>query len=94
MELKEYFSDKTLNEDSAAALYVSMLNSVDTALQVIEAIIEESEEARNLKRLIGAQTKLKSAYSDLKMLPLEVLKNIAVKGFQSVGNNIKKTFGG
>jgi len=94
MELKEYFLDKSLNEDSAAALYVSMLNSVDTALQVIEAIIEESEDARNLKRLLSAQTKLKSAYSDLKMLPLEALKNIAVKGFQSVGNSIKKTFGG
>lgn len=94
MELKEYFSDKSLNEDSAAALYVSMLNSVDTALQVIEAIIEESEESRSLKRLLSAQNKLKSAYSDLKMLPLEALKNMVIRGFKSVGDNIKRTFGG
>lgn len=93
MELKEYLSDKVLNEDSASALYVSLLNSVDTAIQVIEAVLEESNDAKNLKLLISAQTKLKSAYSDLKMLPLEALKNLVVKGFRSVGNTIKKITG-
>jgi len=93
MSLRKYLTDEKLDESSAINMYAAMLNSVDAAIQVIDAVIKESEDAKNLKYLMSAHTKLKSAYSDLKKIPIEAVKNIAVGSILKLKDSIKSILG-
>lgn len=78
---------KYINEASAATsidMYRTMTKSVDAAIQVIAVILRENEDARKYQYLKTAQEKLKSASRDLKMLPLEALKNLAVDAISKI----------
>jgi hypothetical protein len=81
-----------LDESSAYNMYKSMLNGIDTTIRIIDTVISSSEDAKNLSYLKSARDKLKSAQTDLKMVPFESIKNITVKGLQSAWSSVKKTF--
>ena len=92
MKLDQYLKENNLNEGQKMDIFTSLLNSVDTAVKIINLILDQSEGKTDLKRLLAAKTKLESAYSDLKMLPLEAVKNLAIQGWNSIRSSISKAF--
>lgn len=89
MMLKDYLNKKELNEAGSLEIYSSLINSVDTSINIINLILSsENENVKKLKKLEDAKSKLESAYSDIKKIPAEIIKNIVVDGWNSIKNKI------
>ena len=77
--------DLYLNEGTSLKVYSAMLDSVNAAIKVIDAALKENKAARDLSYLKSAKEKLEGARNDLRMVPLESFKNIAIDTIKSVG---------
>jgi hypothetical protein len=89
MKLKNYMENRNINESKNLEIYSSLLNSVDTAVNIINLIMTSGDEnVKDLAKLQSAKDKLDSAYSDLKKLPIELMKNMVISGWNSIKNKI------
>jgi hypothetical protein len=93
MKVKDYLKEEKVDEAAAMDMYSSLVNSIDTAIRIIDVAVESKEEARDLRYLQSAKVKLQAAMEDVKKLPGEALKNIAVKGYNNIKSGIRKAFG-
>jgi hypothetical protein len=93
MKLQDYFQNEKLNEGQKMDIYATLLNSVDTAIRIINIVMEEdNDDVKNIRRLQSAKTKLESAQHDIKMVPMEILKNVAVKSWNAIKSGISRVF--
>jgi hypothetical protein len=93
MRLQTYLKADNIDEGQKMDIYTSLTNSVDTALRIIDLVMsEDSEDVKNLKRLQSAKAKLESAQHDIKMIPMEALKNVVVKGWNTFKSGLKQVF--
>ena len=75
-----------MNEGTNIDVYKAMLDSVSAAIKVIDVAMRENKSAANLNKLKSARSKLVSAQSDLRMVPVEVFKNIVGNFFSKIRN--------
>ena len=93
MKVKEFLKEDKVDEGAAIDMYSSLHNCIDTAIRIIDVAVESKEEARDLRYLQSAKTKLEAAMEDVERLPGEAFKNLAMKGLTNIKNGIRKAFG-